>query len=169
MPFLKLDTDITKSSIWYDKDARDCFLAALLMAKPHTLKEPAPALNIRDLDGSGFTVPPGDYGFVSAAGVGIIQTAGIEREAGLDALERLAAPDPDSRNPDWEGRRLVRVNHGFIALNFDHYRWKDHTTAARSKRWREREAAKTKALAGERAKMRDEVIAELRANGDTAC
>src|SRR6185369_6362753 len=54
------------------------------------------------------------------------------------ALERLAAPEQSSRTPDFEGRRLVRINGGYLVLNFIKYRDRDHTTAIRSKRYRER-------------------------------
>src|SRR6185295_15017926 len=87
-------------------------------------------------------VPPGWYGFVPAAGIGIIERAKMEREVGLLALERLGLPEFDSRTPDFEGRRLVRVDGGFIVLNYMLYREKDATTAERSRRWRQRQREK---------------------------
>jgi hypothetical protein len=56
----------------------------------------------------------------------------------LDALERLSAPDPESRTPDFDGRRLVRVDGGYIILNFMKYRDRDTTAAERQQRYRER-------------------------------
>ncbi len=56
----------------------------------------------------------------------------------MSALERLGEPESESRSPEFEGRRMVRVNGGWIILNFDKYRKKDHTAAERSKRYRER-------------------------------
>jgi hypothetical protein len=47
----------------------------------------------------------------------------------------------ESRTPDFDGRRLVRVDGGYVALNFAKYREKDHTAAERSKRYREKLAA----------------------------
>ncbi len=93
-------------------------------------------MEIRSLNKTGFVVPPGWYGFVPAASVGIIRQAGIDPEIGLSALERLGAPELESRTPDFDGRRLVRVDGGFIALNFARYRDKDHTAAERSRRYR---------------------------------
>src|SRR6478736_5789203 len=65
--------------------------------------------------------------------------AALEPEAGMLALEELASPDPESRSEAWEGRRLVRVNGGFVVLNFMSYRDKDNTGAERAKRYRERQ------------------------------
>lgn len=139
MSFVKLDTGILDSSLWLDKAQRDTFITALLMAVPHQVKEPTRALNVRDLNESGFVVPPGDYGLVAAAGPGICQKALIDLQPGLDALERLGQPDPFSRTPDHDGRRLVRIAGGFIVLNYDQYRQKDHTGAERQRRYRERQ------------------------------
>jgi hypothetical protein len=138
MPFLKLDTGILNSTIWSDRDGRDVFLTALLMAVPREIKTALPQLDIRSLAETGWTVPPGWYGWVAAAGVGIVTNAQVEREAGLLALERLGAPEPDSRSRAFDGRRLVRVDGGFVVLNFMAYREKDHTTADRSRRYRQR-------------------------------
>jgi len=94
---------------------------------------------VRSLDATGFVVPPGWYGRVPAAGVGIVRRAGLDVEEGLDALERLAAPDPESRTPDFDGRRLVRVDGGYIVLNFMKYRDRDTTAAERQQRYRDRQ------------------------------
>lgn len=139
MPFVKLDCGILNSTIWYDKPARDVFITALLMATPREFDEPAPAIKIRSLDRDGWDVPPGWYGFVPAAGIGIVHRAGVEQEAGLEALERLSSPEPDSRSKDFEGRRLARINGGFVVLNYMRYRKRDETGAERTRRWRARQ------------------------------
>lgn len=139
--FVKLDSGILESTLWGKKDARDLFITALLMAIPHEVTEPMEAMNITDMKPLGFTVPPGWYGFVAAAGVGIVRRCGLEHERGMRALEELASPEPDSRSPDYEGRRMVRVDGGFIVLNFVKYRDKDHTAGERMRRWRARNAA----------------------------
>ncbi len=138
MSFVKLDCGILDSTIWIDRPARELFITALLMAVPKELIESCPQIRVRTLEATGFTVPPGWYGFVSAAGAGIVRRSGMELEAGLDALERLGAPELDSRTPDFEGRRMVRVAGGYVILNYAKYREKDHTTAERSRRYRER-------------------------------
>jgi hypothetical protein len=89
-------------------------------------------------------VQPGWYGLVPAAGIGIINRALLEKEEGMKALEILGAEDKESRSKDFGGRRLVRVDGGYIVLNFIKYREKDHTNAERQRRFREKKEAQVK-------------------------
>lgn len=139
MAYVKLDTGILDSTLWVDRESRDVFLTALLMALPHEIEHSTDALSVREIQPIGWTVPAGWYGMVAAAGAGIVRRAGLDPEAGLAALERLCAPDPESRTGDFEGRRLARVNGGFLVLNFMRYRDRDTTAAERMKRYRERQ------------------------------
>lgn len=138
MAFVKLDTGVLDSTLWVDRPVREMFITALLMAEPFELTEPAEALQVRAIEPSGFTVPAGWYGFVRAAGIGIVNRALLDQETGMAALERLGNPDPESRSEDYDGRRLVRINGGFIVLNYFRYRDRDHTAAERQRRMRER-------------------------------
>lgn len=138
MAFVKLDCGILDSTLWADRDAKDLFITALLMAVPHELIQPMEQIEVRTLEKTGFLVPAGWYGLVRAAGQGIVRRHGMELEPGLSALERLGAPELDSRTPDFAGRRMVRVDGGYIILNFAAYRAKDHTAKERSKRYREK-------------------------------
>ncbi len=142
MAFVKLDCGMLDSTLWVDREARELFLTALLMAEPRELRAPMPGIQTRDLKPLGFTVPAGWYGFVEAAGVGIGRRAGVDHETTLAALERLAAPDTESRSDEFEGRRLVRVDGGHVILNYMRYREKDFTAAERSRRYRDRKAGK---------------------------
>jgi hypothetical protein len=151
MSFVKLDCGMLDSTIWVDREARELFITALLMAKPKQVNEPIGQLAVRTLERTGFVVPPGWYGFISAAGPGIVRRAGMDLESGLSALERLGAPELDSRTPDFEGRRLVRVDGGYIALNYMQYRDKDHTAADRMRNWRKKNAKRGKTKAQVRA------------------
>jgi hypothetical protein len=159
MAFVKLDCAMLNSSIWPEKAQRDLFITALLMAEPHELREPTPQLYVSEIKPTGWTVPPGWYGFVRAASVGIIHSAMIDRTEGLIALEQLGQPDPSSKSKDYEGRRMVRIDGGFIILNYVTYRERDFTAAERSKRWRERQKKKKQSEEEKRAKER--------ANGET--
>ena len=67
----------------------------------------------------------------------------MEVEAGLAALERLGRPELDSRTPDFEGRRMVRVAGGYLVLNYMLYRDKDHGAAERMRVYRAKKAKKT--------------------------
>jgi len=138
MAFVKLDCGILNSTLWIDREAREAFITALLMAVPREFPDPQPQLCVRSLEHSGWEIPSGWYGFVPAAGIGIINAAKVEREAGLSALERLGDIDPESRSQAFEGRRLVRVEGGYLVLNYMPYRERDYTNADRVKRYRER-------------------------------
>jgi hypothetical protein len=59
----------------------------------------------------------------------------------MKALKNLSMPDLESRSSDFEGRRLVRVDGGFIILNYFKYRDKDHTAPLRMKRYRAKKRA----------------------------
>jgi hypothetical protein len=141
MPFVKLDTAILESTLWIDRAARDIFITALLMAEPREITKPMPQYYADRIEQTGFSVPPGWYGFVAAAGVGIARRAFVEQDEAMRALETLGSTDPHSRSPEFGGRRLVRVDGGFIVLNFFKYRDKDYTAAERMAKLRARRKA----------------------------
>lgn len=149
MPFVKLDCGILNSTLWIDRVARELFITSLLMAEPFEVVEDTPQIEIGSLEFTGWNVPPGWYGFVHAAGPGIIHRAGYDDQRGplfasaMEALRRLGEPEPESRSKQFDGRRMVRVDGGFIVLNYLKYREKDATTADRSRRWRERKKAQS--------------------------
>ena len=136
MAFVKLDCGMLDSTLWYQKDQRDLFITALLMARPHELTETVQVIEVDSLDPAGWAIPPGWYGIVEAAGLGIVNRSGLNPVGGMMALRELCGPDPESRSQDWEGRRMGRVDGGYIVLNYDRYRTKDHTAAERSRRYR---------------------------------
>ena len=142
MAFAKLDVAILNSTLWIDRDARDLFITALLMAAPQDYPEPVPQIAVRSLDETGWKAPAGWYGFVPAAGVGIIRASGCPLEEGYKGLERLGSPEPDSRSQEFEGRRMIRVDGGFMVLNYMKYRDRDHSAADRMRRLRARKKAK---------------------------
>jgi hypothetical protein len=139
MPFVKLDCGMLNSTLWFERTARELFITSLLMAEPFEATEPLPQLEINSLNPTGWHVPPGWYGFIPAAGVGIIRRAQLEvTEETKAALVTLGEPEAGSRSQDFDGRRLVRVDGGFIVLNFIKYRDRDPSAAERMKRWRRR-------------------------------
>ncbi len=165
MPFVKLDCGILNSTLWFEREAREVFLTALLMAEPMELTESTPQLEVKGFGETGWSAPPGWYGFVPAASVGIFARARVPDEAGFAALEILGAPEPASRTPDFEGRRLIRVDGGFLVLNYMKYRERDYTTAERSKRYRQRVASRRDITATHRditqAEVQEEVHTEV--------
>lgn len=139
MSFVKLDCGILESTLWVDQDLRDVFITALLMAYPFEVRQPTPALLTDSIKESGFVVPPGWYGKVEAASVGIVRRSLVgDFGKGMEAIRKLAEPDPESRSADFDGRRMVRVDGGFLILNYIKYRDRDHTASERMRRFRDR-------------------------------
>ena len=138
MPFVKLDVGILDSTLWIEKDQRDVFLTALLMAEPREFKEPLQQIEVDSMALTGFKAPPGWYGFVAAAGGGIVRRSLTEHFSGMKALRALGSPDVESRSKDFEGRRLIRIDGGYAILNFMAYRDRDYGAAERMRRMRER-------------------------------
>jgi hypothetical protein len=136
MPFVKLDIGILDSTLWALPVERDVFITALCMAKPHTIDVPMAQLDVTTGQPTGWEVPPGEYGFVRSSGQGIVRRAVVKLSKGLQALTVLGSPEPDSKSAAFEGRRLVRVDGGFIALNYQTYRDRDYTNAERQARYR---------------------------------
>lgn len=135
------------SSLWVDQAIRDMFITALLMAMPYEVIEPMPQLKVDSLEETGFIVPPGWYGFVAAAGPGLIHQALVSQEDGVRALRMLGEPDRESRSQEFEGRRMVRVNGGYLVLNFMRYRDRDTTNAERQRRFYARQKARKRKIA----------------------
>ena len=140
MAFVKLDTGILDSTLWLERELREVFVTALLMAEPREFREPIAELQTRATKPTGWQIPPGWYGFVKAAGPGIVHRSLVPMSAGMVALEKLSTGDAESRSNAFGGRRMVRVDGGFVILNYMKYREKDHTAAERSRRYRERKA-----------------------------
>ncbi len=143
MAFVKLDCGMLDSTIWFDRESREVFITALLMAEPREFDRQQPQFEVTSTEPTGWLVPTGWFGYVPASSEGIIHRCGIDKDIGMIALTKLGAPDPYSRTPDYEGRRLVRVAGGFVVLNFMRYRDRDYTGAERQKRWRDRKRAST--------------------------
>jgi hypothetical protein len=161
MPFVKLDCGMLDSSIWPDRIARELFITALLMAEPFELREETQQIKADSLKLEDCFIPAGWYGLVEAAGTGIIHRAMLGREEGMEALKRLCSCDPDSRSEEHCGKRMARINGGYLILNYDRYRQKDYTTAERSRRYREK-----KRLSITRDITQAEVDAEAKGEGD---
>jgi hypothetical protein len=59
--------------------------------------------------------------FVSASLPGLARQANVPLEACRAAIEKLEAPDPDSRSKANEGRRIKAVEGGWMILNGERY------------------------------------------------
>ena len=118
MPFAKLDEGIIRSSIWFEPAA--------------TVKLWITFLALKD-----------ENGFVATSRQGLKQTANITQEEFDRGLNTLESPDPDSRTPDNEGRRVSKMYGGWLVLNHEKYRDSDQMqrdkTKERVKRFREKQ------------------------------
>lgn len=97
MTYVKLDTGILLSSIWSEpSDVRVVWITLLAMADQN--------------------------GMVAASATGVAKMAGLPLGVVTEALELFQSPDPNSRTPDDDGRRLARVDGGYVLLNHAKYR-----------------------------------------------
>lgn len=83
-------------------------------------------------------------GAVNASVGGLTRRANLTREECETALSVLLAPDPDSKSPEHEGRRIEAIDGGWLVLNHRAYRDlrtdKQIEVAERQRRFRERHA-----------------------------
>jgi hypothetical protein len=63
-----------------------------------------------------------ENGFVSASRSGLARIANISIEDFNIGIKCLESPDSDSRTPNYEGRRIEKIDGGWIILNNDKYR-----------------------------------------------
>lgn len=63
-------------------------------------------------------------GIVEGSVPGLAHIAGVTMEATLVALTKFLAPDPHSRSPEAEGRRIQAIDGGWLLLNHAKYRAK---------------------------------------------
>jgi hypothetical protein len=97
MSFAKLFSSITESSLWGEqKEVRLLFVSMLARAD--------------------------STGFVEASLPGLARMANLTVAEVEMALEVLEGPDPHSKNPEFEGRRIDKVDGGWMLLNYDSYR-----------------------------------------------
>lgn len=95
--FVKLYGSILDSTVWLEKSGtRILWITMLAMAD--------------------------DAGFVMASVPGLAKRAGVTREECETGLDVLLAPDRDSRTPAHEGRRVEKVEGGWLILNHRKYR-----------------------------------------------
>lgn len=118
--YTKLFNVLLTSSVWNESDStRVVWITLLALADKH--------------------------GEVHGSIPGIARVAGVEVEECREAFEVLAAPDPDSRTPDEEGRRILPIDGGWVLVNHQKYREmatdadRRAKNAARQQRWRDRQ------------------------------
>jgi len=113
-------------------------------------------------------------GRVWASVPGLANRARISVDAARVAISTFLSPDPDSRTPDHEGRRIEPIDGGWRLLNHEKYRSiRDEESAKESKRRyinarREKERVEKSAVAGVEnvERGRDNAEAEAEAEAD---
>ena len=92
-PFVVIDAEILSSSVWSESaPVRLVWLTVLILCDTE--------------------------GYVGASVPGIARAAGVSLKETREALNRLMAPDPDSRTQANDGRRVEPAERGFRILNF---------------------------------------------------
>lgn len=121
MAYSKLDSGITKSSIWSEAHHVRVVWVSFLASK--------------DADG-----------MVKGSRTGLIRMCNVTAEEYDEATEILRSPDLESQNPDNAGRRIEKVPGGWMVLNHEHYRLPEDqkrvATRERVRRWREKQKEK---------------------------
>ena len=122
--YTKLFSSIITSSIWTEDDqTRIVWITLLALADRH--------------------------GEVAASIPGLARVAGVSVEACEKAIAKFMAPDPYSRTPDEEGRRIERIEGGWALVNHAKYRAaaseedEREKAAIRQKRLRDKKKDKT--------------------------
>lgn len=95
--YVKLYSTIITSSIWLESHA--------------TLRVWITMLTLADRRGE-----------VSGSIGGLAHIANVTREECATALDLFMSPDPDSRTPEHEGRRIEKIDGGWLVLNAEKYR-----------------------------------------------
>lgn len=96
-PYTKLDAAIVHSTIWREPSPTRCLWITML------------ALADRG-------------GVVRASVPGLADIARVSLDECRAGLETLSSPDPDSRSPEAEGRRIVAIDGGWLLVNHGKYR-----------------------------------------------
>lgn len=119
MPFAKLDHGIIKSSIWSEPPATRVVWITMLAIKD-------------------------ENGFVSTSRSGLCRLCNVTQLEFDAAISCLESPDIESRTPDNDGRRIDKIDGGWIILNNDKYRLHDDIqrdkTRERVRKYREKKA-----------------------------
>lgn len=116
--FTKLVPEIIQSSIWNEPaDIRIVWITLLA---------------VKDAEG-----------YVRGDARTIARLANVDTETAQKALDLFQQTDPDSHTPDNDGRRIERMSGGWIVLNHNLYRVRDHKAehAEYVKNWRKKKAS----------------------------
>jgi hypothetical protein len=111
--FTKLVPEIIQSSIWNESPEVRCVWITMLATK--------------DADG-----------YVRGDAKTLARLANVELAHAEEALRKFQEPDPSSHTPDNDGRRIAQMPGGWVVLNHQIYRQRDHNEdhASYMREWR---------------------------------
>ncbi len=122
MPYTKLDAGLIFSTVWREPHTtRIVWVTMLAMADKH--------------------------GEVMASVPGLADASRVTQPECQAALHAFLSPDPDSRTPDYQGRRIEKIPGGWVLLNHGEHRKRGDgedrkaKAAARAQRYRNRQKA----------------------------
>jgi hypothetical protein len=117
VPFAKLDNGILDSSLWSEPPSTRCVWITFLAKKD-------------------------ENGFVASSYSGMQRASNVTLQEFDAAIKTLESPDKDSRTPDFDGRRIEKIDGGWVVLNHEKYRLHDDVvrelTRERVRKYRER-------------------------------
>ena len=126
--YSKLFASITRSSIWLEDD--------------QTLRVWVTMLALADR-----------FGYVGASERGLAAQARVPVPKTREALAKFLAPDPDSRSPDFDGRRIEAADRGWNLLNYERFRdMRDEEAKREADRKRQRDHREKKRREAQAAK-----------------
>jgi hypothetical protein len=116
MGFTKLDSGIVFSSVWGESlTTRVVWVTLLALADCN--------------------------GMVKCSRSGLLRSSNVDQDEFDKAIITLESPDPDSRSPEYDGRRIEKCEGGWKVLNHGKYRaytYSDSKDAVRQRRHREK-------------------------------
>lgn len=108
MPYSRLDSNLPDSSLWSE------------------------ALHVRVVFMT-FLAKKDQDGVVHGARSGLIRACNVTTEQYDDAIRVLSDPDPESKNPENEGRRVEVIPGGVLVLNHESYRLPEDQKRAKTR------------------------------------
>jgi hypothetical protein len=83
-------------------------------------------------------------GFVAASHQGMCHVSNVPKDDFDNAIKVLESPDNDSRSPEYEGRRIEKVDGGWLILNYKKYREYSYSSNPDAERQRKHRKSVTK-------------------------
>lgn len=110
MSFSKLDCNLTRSSLWNEP----CFVRVVFLS----------FLSLKD-----------ENGFVSGTNPNLQRICNVTEKEYNESINILSSPDKDSRSKDFDGRRIEKIDGGYIVLNHEKYRLTEHMKKENHKKY----------------------------------